>query len=160
MQLKMSTIDIESEDTLALTTEVIHSQGTSSDKVLNDSESDTSSDSEDKDKDKQQTVQLNVDAVKLFLKSSNAFARFKKEFEDFVNSFESEAMWMKTLWNHRKCVHFEHSSSVPQLTKVNKLKLTAGERLRMSILWWLLRQPRKHLLSSKVCIIWICVDYR
>jgi hypothetical protein len=66
-QMEKDTVNVESEDVPALTTEAIHDHGTSFGKVLNDGGSDASSDSEDEDKDKQQTVQLNVDAVKLFL---------------------------------------------------------------------------------------------
>ncbi len=144
-QMGKPTINLESEETPALTTETM---------------SDTSSDSEDEDKDKQPTVQLNIDAVKLFLKSSDAFARFKEEFEDFINPFRSEAMWTKTLWNGGERVRFEHSSNVPRLTNIDKLKIAAEEKLGMPILWWPLKQPRKHLSSSKVRIIWICVGHR
>ena len=151
----MPTVNLESEETLALATETIHDHGKSFVKGLNDVGSDASSDSEDDDKDKQQTVQLNVDAVKLFLKSSDAFARFKEEFEDFISPFRSEAMWAKTLRNGRERVRFEHSSNVPRLTNIDELKLAAERKLGMPILWWPLRQPRKHLPSSKVRIIWI-----
>ena len=93
--------------------------------VLDDGGSDASSDSEDEDNDKQQTAQLKVHAVKLFLKSSDAFARFKEEFEDFVNPFRSEAMWTKTLWNGGERVCFELSSHVPRLTNLDKWKHAA-----------------------------------
>ena len=152
-QMEAPTLNLESEETLALATETIHDHGKSLVKGLNDVGSDASSDSE-------QTVLSNVDAVKLFLKSSDAFARFKEEFEDFINPFRSEAMWTKTLWNGGKRVRFEHSSNVPRLTNIDELKLAAERKLGMPILWWPLRQPRKHLPSSKVRIIWICVGHR
>ena len=159
-QMEKPTINLESEETPALATETIDDHWTSFGKDLNDGGSDASSDSEDEDKDKQQTVQLNIDAVKLFLKSSDAFARFKEEFEDFINPFRNEAMWTKTLWNGRERVRFEHSSNVPRLTNIDKLKIAAEEKLGMPILWWPLKQPRKHLSSSKIRIIWICVGHR
>ena len=141
------------------TTETIHGRGISFSKGWNDSEHDTSSDSEHEEKDKEQTVQLNVDEVKLFLTLSDGFARFKEEFEDLIDPFQSKTMWTKTLWNGRERVRFEHSSSVPRLTSIDKLKLVAEEKLGMPILWWPLKQPRKHLSSGKVRIIWICVGH-
>ena len=148
-QMGKPPINLESEETPALATETIENGG-----------SDASSDSDDEDKDKQQTVQLNIDAVKLFLKSSDAFARFKEEFEDLINPFRNEAMWTKTLWNSGERVRFEHSSNVPRLTNIDKLKIAAEEKLGMPLLWWPLKQPRKHLSSSKIRIIWICVGHR
>ena len=146
--------NLESEETPAFTTETIDDHWTSFGR------SDASSDSEDEDRDKQQIDSLNIDAVKQFLKSSDAFARFKEELEDFIDPFRSEAMWTKPLWNSGEQVRFELSSNVPRLTNIDKLKISTEEKLGMSILWWPLKQPRKHLSSSKVRIIWICVGYR
>lgn len=144
-QMEMSTTSREPEET---------------GKVLSDGESDSSSDS-DEEKDRKQTAQWKVfDVVKLFLKSGDAFARFKEELEDLISPFRSESMWTKELWNGRERVRFEHSNNVPRLTMIDKLKLAVEEMLGLPILWWPLKQPRKHLPSSKVRIIWICVGRR
>ena len=159
-QKEVPPLNLKPEETRALTNKPVYNHGVALGKALNDGGSDASTDSEDEEKDRQQTVPSNIEVVKLFLKSSDAFARFKEEVEDFVGPFRSEAMWTKTLWNREERVRFEHSTNMSRLTKIDQLKLATEDKLGMPILWWPLKQPRKHLPSSKVRIIWICVGYR
>ena len=135
--------------------------------VFSDKENDISKDEEtggsdyeeeeDGEADGSQNMTSNIEAAKKFLKSSDAFSRFKEELEDFAEPFKSEPIWNKILWDGDERVRFELSHTRCRLTNMDKLKLTAEETLRMPILWWPLKQPRKYLPSSKVRIIWACV---
>jgi tetratricopeptide (TPR) repeat protein len=108
--------------------------------------------------DEQQATISDVEAEITFLKSSDTFARFKEDLEDFVRPFENEKMWSKMLWDGDEQVRFELSNNVPGLNSFDKLKLSAENMLGMPVIWWPLRQPRRYLPSSKVRITWICVS--
>jgi serine/threonine protein kinase len=126
--------------------------------IINGSESDDSTDGEDEPQAGVRNVSSNVEAALGFLKSSEAYTRFKEELEDFAEPFRNKTMWSKVLWDGNDLVRFEHWSSVPRLTSMDKLKLTAEQTLGMPILWWPLKQPRNHLPRTKVRIISLCVS--
>ncbi|KAL8646144.1 MAG: hypothetical protein Q9210_006299, partial [Variospora velana] len=122
----------------------------------NDVESENSTDSEDEQQIGEEKEKLNFDAAKSFLKSSDALARLKEELGDFINPFSGEAMWKKTLWIGGQQVHFELPETASQRTRINELKLALEEHLKMPILWWPLKQPRKWLSSNRVRMILPC----
>ena len=126
--------------------------------VSNEIESETSLDSEDEQQVTEGMEKLNVDAAKSFLKSSDAFARFKEELNDFISPLGSEAMWKKTLWIGEQPVRFELPKTAPQRTYIDKLKSTLEEHLQAPVLWWPLKQPRRHISSNEVRIILPCVS--
>lgn len=103
-------------------------------------------------------VLSDFEEVKGHLMSSHAFARFKEEFEDFVEPFKNKSMWSKTMWDGNQRVRFDHTDSVPRLTVSDKLKLTAEQVLGVPIVWWPFKQPRQHLARNKIRIIWLCVS--
>ena len=121
-------------------------------------DSDGSNESEDREEEKQQPLSWKVEALKEFLRTSDAFVRFKEELEDFIRPFSGQALWTKTLWDCGEPVRFENSSMVPPLSKLDKFKLAIEQKLGMPLIWWPLKQPRKYLPSSKVRIIWTCVS--
>ena len=123
-----------------------------------DFESENSTDSEDEQQIAEEEKKLNLDAAKSFLKSSDALARLKEELGDFISPFSGEAMWKKTLWIGGQQVHFELPETAPQRTRINGLKLALKEHLKMPILWWPLKQPRKSLSSNRVRMILPCVS--
>ena len=124
----------------------------------NDFESENSTDSEDEQQMGEEKKKLNLDAAKSFLKSSDALARFKEELGDFTSPFSGEGMWKKTLWIGGQQVHFELPETAPQGTRINELKLALEEHLKMPILWWPLKQPRRWLSSNRVRMILPCVS--
>ena len=126
--------------------------------VSNEIESETSLDSEDEQQVTEGIEKPNVDAAKSFLKSSDAFARFKEELSDFISPLGSEAMWKKTLWIGEQPVRFELPKTAPQRTFIDKLKSTLEEHLQAPILWWPLKQPRRHISSKEIRIILPCVS--
>jgi tetratricopeptide (TPR) repeat protein len=108
--------------------------------------------------DEQQVTTSDVNAGLAFFKSSDAFARLKEEFEDFVRPFKNEKMWTKMLWGGDEQVRFELSNNVSRANRLDKLKLSVEHVLGMPVIWWPLRQPRRGLPASKVRITWICVS--
>ena len=145
------------------------SSATQSEKLLSHKVTDAESDDSDYDgievpiqsvdemKYQLEAIFSDVEAAKTFLRTGDAFARLKEEFEDFVHPFNNDRMWTKTLWDGDEKVRFELSHNVPRLTNVDKLKLAAEEILGMPIIWWPFRQPKNHLPSSKIRVIWLCV---
>ena len=121
-------------------------------------DSEGSNESDDREEEKQQPLSWEVETLKEFLRTSDAFARFKEEFQDFISPFSSQAMWTKKLWDSGNLVRFESPSMVPALTKFDKFKLAIEQKIGMPIIWWPLKQPRNNLPSSKVRIIWVCVS--
>ena len=114
-------------------------------------------DGEDGEADESHNVTSNIETAKRFLKSNESFLRFKEELEDFVEPLKNQKVWSKILWDGDERVRFDLSHTVRRLTNMDKLKLAAEEAVGMPILWWPLKQPRKHLPSGKIRIIWICV---
>ncbi|KAL8894790.1 MAG: hypothetical protein Q9192_004050, partial [Flavoplaca navasiana] len=92
---------------------------------------------------------LSFDAAKSDLESSDALARLKEELGDFKSPFSGEAKGKKSLWIGGQQVHFELPETAPQMTVINELKLALEEHLKMPILWWPLKQPRKWLSSDR-----------
>ncbi|KAL9039214.1 MAG: hypothetical protein Q9180_002660, partial [Flavoplaca navasiana] len=115
----------------------------------NDFESENTTDSEDEQQIGEEKEKLNLDAAKSFLKSSDALARLKEELGDFISPFSGEAMWKKTLWIGGQQIHFELPETAPQRTRINEMELALEEHLKMPILWWPLKQPRKWLSSNR-----------
>lgn len=126
--------------------------------IASDVESETSIGSDDSQQVTEGMPKQDIDAVKSFLESSDAFARLKEELGDFISPFRSEAMWKKTLWIGEQQVRFELRGTALQRTKVDKLKSALEEHLKLPILWWPLKQPRKSLRSDKVRMILPCVS--
>ena len=124
----------------------------------NDVESENSTDSEDEQQIGEEKEKLNFDAAKSFLKSSDALARLKEELGDFISPFSGEAIWKKVLWIGGQQVHFELPETASQMTRINELKLALEEHLKMPIVWWPLKQPRKWLSSNRVRMILPCVS--
>ena len=124
----------------------------------NDVESENSTDSEDEQQIGEEKEKLNFDAAKSFLKSSDALARLKEELGDFISPFSGEAMWKKVLWIGGQQVHFELPETASQMTRIDELKLALEEHLKMPIVWWPLKQPRKWLSSNRVRMILPCVS--
>lgn len=142
-------VNVKSRDPSALKTTLI---------FPDDTESENSIDSEDEQQIGEKETELNFDAAKSFLKSSDAFARLKEELGDFISPFRSKAMWKKTLWIGGQQVYFELPDTAPQRTRIDKLKSALEEHLKMPVLWWPLKQPRKLLSSNKVRMILPCVS--
>ncbi|KAL8911077.1 MAG: hypothetical protein Q9172_007737 [Xanthocarpia lactea] len=121
-----------------------------------DNESEHSIDSEDEQQNGEEEPNLNLDAAKSFLKSSDALVRLKEEMGDLISPFGSKAMWKKTLWIDGQQVYFELPDTVPQRTRIDILKLALEKYLKMPIIWWPFKQPRRCLLSNKVRIVLPC----
>ncbi|KAL8709711.1 MAG: hypothetical protein Q9225_007413, partial [Loekoesia sp. 1 TL-2023] len=114
--------------------------------IPNDIEIEPPNDSEDEQKE---TARLDVSAMRSNLISSDAFARFKEEFNDFINPFTSEAMWKKKLWIGETQISFQLPDTDPRISMVDKFKYTLEKGLSMLILWWPFKQPRENLRPDK-----------
>ncbi|KAL8859653.1 MAG: hypothetical protein Q9178_003767 [Gyalolechia marmorata] len=123
-----------------------------------DNESEHSIDSEDEQQNEEEKPNLNLDAAKSFLKSSDALVRLKEEMGDLINPFASKAMWKKTLWIDGRRVYFELPNTVPESTRIDILKLALEQYVKMPIIWWPFKQPRRCLSSNKVRIVLPCVS--
>ena len=126
--------------------------------VPNDNESEHSIDSEDEQQNEEDALNLNLDAAKSFLKSSDALLRLKDEIGDFINPFASKAIWKKILWIDGQQVYFELPDTVPQRTRIDILKMAFEQYLKMPIIWWPFKQPRRCLSSNKFRVVLPCVS--
>ena len=120
-------------------------------------ESKSSRNSANDEKEIEDIAQPNIAMLKLFLRSSDAFMRFKEELNDFNRPCKNETMWRKKLWFGRQQVYFELPTMVPGLTRMDKVKLLLGRKLGKPIQWWPLKQPRRPLSSDKVRMMFLCV---
>lgn len=116
-------------------------------RVPNDVESEPPNDSEDEQKE---TAWLDVSAMTSYLTSSEAFARFKEEFNDFISPFTTEAVWKKKLWVGEAQIRFELPDTDPRTSTIDKFKFALEKGLSMPILWWPFKQPRENLRPDKV----------
>lgn len=128
-------------------------------KASNAAESEHSSDPEDERKDLKEIVHSNINEVKVFIKSSDTFKRFKEELDDFLNPFMNEAMWKRELWVSKERIRFELPNKVSQPTRIDKWKYWFEEKLGTRVLWWPLSQPRKYLPSDQVRMKLICMGH-